>query len=218
MMVKKSKGLATKENIIAGAREVFNSRGTDITLKELSQAMDMPISRITNHFPTKDDLFIALSEEYEDRFTQIRSSVTITSEFNLVVLRDLLSIIMDLQYEYRCLMLYACATGLNQEKMKSQITAKWKHNLSGFTGMIQGLVALNILTPKAMEEEHFQIIKFQHINLLTTWLVSYTLYDYEHDLATKKATYLRAIFLGFKPYLTTKGKNQLASILKPLTL
>ena len=217
-MVKKSKGLVTKENIVAKAREVFNSKGTDITLKELSMAMEMPISRITNHYPTKDDLFVAISEEYEERFSQIKSDFTFSGDFSLVVLRDLLLVIMDLQYEYRCLMLFACATGLNQTKMKEQITAKWKHNLSGFMDMIEGLVALHIMTPKALEDEHFQMIKFQYINLLTTWLVSYTLYDFEKALADKKAIYLRTILLGFEPYLTSKGKLQLAGILEPLTL
>src|SRR5690606_23143701 len=163
--------------------------------------MEVNISRITNHFPTKTDLFVALSEEYESQFASLVGSYTWADGVSLTSLMKLLDRVMDLQYRHRCLMLFVCSITLSHEVMLAQISGKWKQNLPGFTRLIQMFVEARILQPRVLEGRHMDIVRFQHINLLTTWLVSYTLYDADRPLKRMKRVYLTGVMLALYPYM-----------------
>ena len=76
-MQKLSKGAITRQTLITDARKVLNENGISLTLRELSSKMGVTIGRITNHFPTKDHLFVALSEDYEIQFNQLMKSLSV---------------------------------------------------------------------------------------------------------------------------------------------
>lgn len=212
-MAKQSKGEATRQFIVDRTREIFNGHGVDLTLRELAEHMEVNVSRITNHFPTKTDLFVALSEEYENQFASLLGSFSWADGVSLASLKKLLDQVMDLQYAHRCLMLFVCSTTLSHEVMLAQITRKWKQNLPGFTRLMGLLVQAKILQPRVLEERHMEIVRFQHINLLTTWLVSYTLYDAERPLKRMKGIYLAGVLLVFHPYMTAKGRREMEGLM-----
>lgn len=213
-MQKITKGALTRLFIITEARKVFNENGISLTLGELASKMGVTIGRITNHFHTKDHLFIGLSDDYENHFNDLMESFSWNGEVNLTKLAGLLKKVMHLQYEHRCLMLYICATGLNQDVLIKQISERWNNNSANFTNLIRGLVASNIMNKRVLEKEHLEILKFQHINLLTTWLVSNTIYDKNQSLNKNIVKYLKGTLLTFHPHLTLKGKRELNKIMK----
>jgi AcrR family transcriptional regulator len=213
-MQKTTKGALTRQFIVTEARRVFNENGISLTLGELASKMGVTIGRITNHFRTKDHLFIGLSDDYENHFNELMKSFSWNGEVNLTKLAELIKGIMLLQYEHRCLMLFVCATGLNQDLLINQVSARWSHNSSRFSNLITGLVVSKIMEKRVLEKENLEVLKFQHINLLTTWLVSNTIYDKHHSLNKNMNKYLKGILLTFHPHLTTKGKNELKRIIK----
>jgi len=57
------------------------------------------------------------------------------------------------------------------------------------------------------------IIRFQFVNLLTTWLISNTLYDKNSSLMRNQTIYLKGILMVYYPYATEKGKAELEKLL-----
>lgn len=211
-MKKLSKGEITYNFILTEAGKVFNKEGIDMTLKELSVKMDVTVGRITNHFPTKDHLFAGMSKLYQEEFTALQASYPWKNEYTLAKLYDYIGTIMDLQYKHRSLMLYVNATGINQKVMLNQITATWRENIGGFEQMISLFIQFDILGKEALEKNNFDLIKFQFINLFTTWLVSFTIYDNNLSYKKMKSIYQKGIIYCLYPYLTEKGFLQLSSI------
>jgi AcrR family transcriptional regulator len=215
-MGKINKGALTRQFLITEARRVFNENGITLTLGELASKMGVTIARITNHFRTKDQLIVALSDDYEQQYGELQKSFSKEGKVSLIVLAELMEKVMQLQYEHRCLMLLVCATGISQDEVYRQISAKWNTNLERFKYRIVSLVDGGILDQSALVSENYEILKFQYINLFTTWLVSQTLYDSDRPLRKSKKIYIKGILYTFYPYLTRKGKTELAQILKDL--
>jgi AcrR family transcriptional regulator len=211
-MKKLSKGEITYHLILSEAREVFNAEGINMTLKELSTKMGVTVGKITNHFPTKDHLFVGLSKQYQLDYTELMSSFDWNDEYSMQKLHELTGLIMDLQFRHRCLLLFVCATGMNQHLMIQQIKVTWKENLSGFQDLISALIQFGLLKKEAIEEGNFSVIRFQFINLFTTWLVSLTIYDNDTPYTKTKAVYQKGILYCLYPFFTSKGLTQLSTL------
>jgi hypothetical protein len=93
--------------------------------------------------------------------------------------------------------------------MSEQVARSWNKSLVGVKILFQNMVNSNLLEQKVLEPENFEVIKFQYVNLLTTWLVSYTLYDHKLSLKDAKKIYVKGVLGLFRPYTTRKGKLEL---------
>lgn len=211
-MQKISKGALTRQFIVTEARKVFNENGITLTLGDLASKMGVTIGRITNHFRTKDHLVVGLSDDYENKFSELISSFSPDRNITLTKLADSMGSVMQLQYEYRCLMMFVCATGLGQELVIQAISTKWSKNLERFSKQIKNLVDVGVLDKTVLLPKNFEILKFQYTNLLTTWLVSQTLYDSNRPLSKSIKIYIKGILFTFYPYLTRKGISELNKI------
>jgi AcrR family transcriptional regulator len=68
------KGIEMRQNIVQEARRIFNKEGLHLTLDQIAQKLGITKGRITNYFPTKDKLFVALSQDYDLRFQELMVS------------------------------------------------------------------------------------------------------------------------------------------------
>jgi AcrR family transcriptional regulator len=211
-MKKITKGELTHKFIVIEARKVFNENGIELTLKELSEKMGVTIGKITNHFSTKDHLFAGLSKMYQEEYQTLSSSYSWNNEYTLSKLFDYIGCIMDLQYKHRCLLLYVNATGVNQKVMIKQISATWRENLTGFEQLLSLFVKMDVLKKEVLQPDCFPVVKFQFINLFTTWLVSFTIYDNGKSYKKMMVVYKKGIIYCLYPYLTPKGHLQLSNI------
>lgn len=209
MANKIKKGDLTKLLIISEAKKVFNKNGLNLTLTELAGEMGVTISKITNHYPSKEHLFAALSVDYDKQLFELLESFSWGVQISFDSLKNLMSKIMDLQYENRCLIIFATSAGLNKTIMSEQIEKSWNSSLSGVKVLFKNMVDAGLLTKNSVAPKNFEILRFQYVNLLTTWLVSYTLYDHKLSLKEVKRIYLMGILTLFIPFLTQKGKLQL---------
>jgi AcrR family transcriptional regulator len=210
--MKLSKGEVTRNHIVDQSRKIFNKEGVLLTLTELASRLEVTIGRITNHFPTKEHLFVGLAGDYEEKYAALMKSFSWEDDFSFTRLSMLVSKLMDLQYEHRCVMIFSASAGLNKTVMTEQISLSWNNNLKGFRILIETLVYQGLLDERVLQEDHYLILKFQHINLFTTWLVSYTLYDRARSYKKMKPTYFKGIMMVFFEYATPKGKQQLLDI------
>ena len=113
-MSKLSKGQLSRKKIINDAREVFNRKGSQITIQELALELGEGVSYITNHYRTKDHLIVAIAGEYEEKYYEILAK----NGYDLSTMEKVarfVSAVMDLQYR-----LPLCHTGRCCQQQQSE--------------------------------------------------------------------------------------------------
>ncbi len=211
-MAVSSKGTITRLRILHQAREVMNVHGSQITLRQLATLMGEPISSITNHFPAKEQLFIEISREYDRHFQSIIVLPDGQEPFSLRVIVRLYADIMDLQYDYRCVILGITQAIGSQNALMQQVLASYRENRKGVRAYTQMMVQASILHEDILQKDNFETIQFQLVNLFTTWLLSLSLYDTQSGYNKMKPVYLKGIIYIFRPYFTKKALGQLEEI------
>lgn len=209
---KTNKGRKTKEEIIAQAKEVFNQKGISITLSELAGELGHGLSYITNHFRTKDHLFVAIAQAYEIQFQAILLRYDAQPGISLLKIAQIFSDIMDQQYAFRCAIIAIFASSSSQKVLYKQVAESYPNNKAGIRELTSTLVETGYLEPKILEEESHEVFNFQFVNLFMTWVVNLELYDQEKTFKQMKPIYLRGILQCFLPYLTPSGKQALEAL------
>jgi AcrR family transcriptional regulator len=211
-MANYKKGVEMRQHIIREARRVFNKEGLSLTLDQLAAKLNLTKGRITNYFPTKDKLFVALSQDYDLRFQQLLASFEDEQKITFNRLSDVFSAIMDLQYEYRSAIVFVATTSSSQKDIHEQITHSYKTNSKGVKQTVHALVEAGLITPELLEPENFEVFSFQHVNLFTTWVISLEIYHSNSSYKKMKPVYLKGILGCYYPYLTKKGLVQFQHI------
>lgn len=202
------KGIEMRQNIVSEARRIFNKDGLQLTLEQIAQKLGITKGRITNYFPTKDNLFVALSQDYDLRFQELMASFGESQAINFDWLATVYSAIMDLQYEHRSTIIFAATTNSGQKEMHEQVTHSYKTNSKQVSQMVNVLVDAGLIMPGLLEPENFEVFRFQHVNLFTTWIISKEIYYSTRSYKKMKPVYLKGIFGCYYPYLTKKGHDQ----------
>lgn len=209
---KKSKGKKTKENILFEARKIFNEEGIFLTLSELSKLIGMTIGGITNHFPTKEYLFVGLSEQYEIELNDFTARFQLGPDLDFQRLTMFFSEVMDIQYKHRSVILFFSVMHQSQTLMMAQVMKTWVNRQSRLEGLANLLVNSGLLNSTILEPKEFVIFRFQYVNLFTTWMMSYSLYDSEKSFESMKPIYMSGIMRAFEKHLTETGKSQLEAL------
>jgi AcrR family transcriptional regulator len=212
MTQKLTKGRKTRESILNDARQIFNEEGIFLTLSELSKIIGITIGGITNHFPTKDHLFVGLSEQYENELNELTSTFQFGPDLDFGKLIAYFSKVMDIQYKHRSVILFFSVMHQSQSVMMEQLLKSWLNRQSRLERLADTLVNIGLLKKDILEPKEYAVFRFQYVNLFTTWLVSYSLYDSGKSYESMKPIYLDGIFRIFEEYLTENGKEQFASL------
>lgn len=197
-----------RQHIIQEARRIFNKEGLHLTLEQLANKLELSKGRITNYFPTKDNLFVAISQDYDLRFQELMTSLGEVQKISFEWLASVCSAVMDLQYEYRSTIVFVATTSSGQTEMHQQITRSYKVNSKQVQQMVQVLVDAGLIKSELLEPENFEVFSFQHVNLFTTWVISLEIYHNTSSYKKMKPVYLRGILMCYYPYLTKKGLGQ----------
>lgn len=209
---KKTKGNKTRENILFESRKIFNEEGIFLTLSGLSKMIGITIGGITNHFPTKEHLFVGLAEEYEAEMELVTKNQDYRSELNFEKIYSFFGSIMDIQFKHRSVILFFSAAHQSQKILLSQATKEWGNRQKRLENLVKAFVQSGLVEERIMGPLEFEIFRFQFVNLFTTWLVSFTLYGTGKSYEEMKPIYLVGILRVFDKYLTEKGKAQLEAL------
>jgi AcrR family transcriptional regulator len=211
-MANYKKGIEMRQHIIREARMVFNEAGLHLTLDQLAGKLNLTKGRITNYFPTKDDLFVALSQDYDTRFQELMMKFGGVQKVNFEWLVSISSAVMDLQYEYRSAIIFVATTNSSQKEMHHQITKSYKTNSKQVNQSVESLLNAGLVKPVILDPKVFEVFSFQYVNLFTTWVISLEIYHSSSSYKKMKPVYLKGILGCYYPYLTVKGRNQLNKI------
>jgi AcrR family transcriptional regulator len=214
-MANYKKGIEMRQHIISEARKVFNAEGLHLTLDQLAGKLNLTKGRITNYFPTKDDLFVALSQDYDLRFQELMTQFGEEMKVSFEWLVKVFSAVMDLQYEYRSAIIFVATTNSSQKEMHNQITKSYKTNSKQVRQSVESLLKAGLVKPVILDPKIFEVFGFQYVNLFTTWVISLEIYNSSSSYKKMKPVYLKGIFSCYYPYLTKKGLGQYRLILNP---
>jgi AcrR family transcriptional regulator len=207
-MANYKKGTATRQSLVTNARLLFNKKGINITLIELAEVMDVSIGSITNHYRTKDHLFVAISKEYQQQYLQLNTHFVWNKKISVKQLANYFSIIMDLQYEYRCAIISAASTSNSQKELYGQINETYKQNKASAKKMVALFVQGGLLDKNVLEKKRYEIFSFLTICMMTTWVISHEMYDKEKGYKKMKSIYLEGILSCFVPYFTVSARKE----------
>jgi AcrR family transcriptional regulator len=209
-----SKGEATRKSIVEQARIIFNDRGIGITLENIAHEMGMSKSRISNHFPTKDGLFMAILKEYETELGQLVARLHEQGYGeSLQTYVDGLGDIMDIQFKYRCGIVYLNMLSPSQHELKAHTQQTFQRNALSIRNRFQKLINAGIIDKRILDEPHWSAFLFVYVNLLTQWVIYFDMYDSPAEYSQCKMKYLRGImYHAYIPYLTAKGKKEMEQL------
>jgi AcrR family transcriptional regulator len=210
MEKKLPKGELTRKHILDSARKAFNEKGVNITLDTLAKELNIPKGRITNHFATKDKLFLAILDDYEHSLLDLR--VKLKDLYECKKLSDILTIIsevMDLQFEYRCAILFLAVLSPGQEEFRTKTRETRAMNDKVVRHRMGNMVKYGLVDARVLEEEQFELFLFIYFNTLSQWVIYYDMYDHDKDFKKMKPVYIKSIMEHvYAPYLTAKGRKQ----------
>lgn len=214
MEKKLPKGELTRKHIMDTARKIFNEKGVTMTLDNLAKEMGMPKGRITNHFATKDKLFLSILDEYETKLGEMRARMVEYYEGNSMLdIVLLLDAAMDIQYEFRCAILFLAVLSPSQVELKNRIMDGKQRNLAVLKKRTGNMVKNGLLDKDILKDKEFSQLTFLYLNTLTQWVIYHDMYNHEESYAQMKHIYVSGIVSHvYGPFLTAKGKKQLDEI------
>ena len=182
-MEKIGKGKLTRKTILDAAREIFNEKGINLTIDNLASEMEVTKGKITNHFATKDKLFLAILADYEEQLGNTLASLR--EQYESKTLRSVMSLIspiMDLQFEYRCSIIYLNVLSPGQSELREHTRRNAEKNTEAIRNRISLMVNNKLVKGEILEKEAFDAFIFIYVNQLTQWVVYFDMYDQERGL------------------------------------
>jgi AcrR family transcriptional regulator len=208
-----TKGELTKQNIVKAVNQLFNEKEMLPAWDDLASELKIHRSRITNYFPKKELLLLAIYLEFEENLKVLIEKQGYTEQIeNFSALKDYYSAIMDLLFDYRFAISYVLVNPNNDEDLNNHINTTYKNNKLRLYQRVEHLVNAGLVRKKLLDEDQFKPFAFQHTNILTTWIISYKLYDRHLEFSEVKPTYLKGVLLCYFPFLSEKGKKEISNL------
>ncbi|OZV69883.1 TetR/AcrR family transcriptional regulator [Winogradskyella aurantia] len=208
-----TKGELTKQNIVKAVNQLFNEKEMLPSWDDLASELKINRSRITNYFPKKELLILAIYLEFEENLKMLIEKQGYTEQIeNFSALKEYYSDIMDLLFDYRFAISYVLVNPNNDEDLNNHISTTYKNNKLRLYQRVEHLVNAGLVSKKLLDENQFKPFAFQHTNILTTWIISYRLYDRHLEFSEIKPIYLKGVLLCYFPFLSEKGKKEIGSL------
>lgn len=204
------KGLASRASILAGARMLLNERGLALTVEMIAKELNLTRGRITHFFPTKDSLMVGIMRDYEYKLSELLVRINGQEAMGFEHSFRLLDYILDLQYEYRCCITYLTMLGVHQSELLQHIEGAYFNRVDQLKTRLMLWSSQGLVESSLVDGPHFDIFLFQYMNLLSTWVISQTMYYSRRSFSAMKPIYIHGALNLLIPYLTEAGKTAFA--------
>lgn len=202
------KGTRTRNSIIEQVNMLFNEHEKLLTLDEIAAKMGLSKSRITNHFPKKELLILAIFKKYGEQYNQLLSSYDPERLSHFKELIELWGEVMDLIYEYRFSLSYVFVNPMKDEDLVRHFNESYERDKQGIYQLTELMVRSGMLDPQLLRPDNFEVYLFKFVTLFSTWIITLKIYDTKTGYEGKKPVYLKGLISCFEPYLTGEGKEE----------
>lgn len=206
-MEKLTKGDRTRSHILKMVNNLFNEEERLLTLDEIAGKLNIPKSRILNHFSKKELLMLGLYEQYQKKLSHLLSIKNPDNgNLNFTRLADYYSEILDLFYDYRFTINFLFVNPLNDEELDSHLISTYHKNKERIFRRVESLVARGLVHKGLLVPDEFSVFLFKHTNLMTTWTISLRLYYKGMEYKPVKPLIIKSLLSCFESYLTRAGR------------
>jgi AcrR family transcriptional regulator len=214
---KQRKGNKTSDSIVDEVNRLLNRTETMLTLDEIASELKLNRSRITNYFPKKELLILAIYHRFTNKLNKLIDKYHPDNEkISMGNLVSYYSKIMDLLYDYRFAISYLFANPLNDDELSEHLQETYSANKNRLLNRVKILIDNGLIDKSLQDPEHFEAFSFQHANLLTTWIISFRLYDRKSGYKNMKPVYLRGLLNCYFMFLTEEGKKEMTKYTKTI--
>jgi AcrR family transcriptional regulator len=212
-----NKGLETRISIVEESRKLFNRKGCDLTISQISREIGHGKSKLSNHFPKKSDLIFAILESYEKSLGQFIGAFSeLDNRYTFQNHAALMNELFDLMFEYRGVIAYSLTAPKNDSAMMLAVRGRYASNQVRLRTRLEYMVESGLLVKEVLESHSLKTFEVQYMTSLTTWFITLELYYGEENYHLMKPEYIKAVLHTFSPYLTEKGRKELDATLSSI--
>lgn len=207
--------VSTREMILRRSLELINARGmVDFRIDTLAQSLGLSPGNITYHFSRKEDICVALWEQYLEDYGQVVRSLTTLLDMKQLFLLNRINI--HLNYKYRGVVVFRSA---DLGAMRRDLEAGRENEAEHFTiarRVMQLLAQNGYLNDDATAEIVDGINTYHYI--MMRWGINFAYQAYTPEEVESQLDYLSLLTLhALYPTLSQKGRAEFAEIMEKVT-
>lgn len=203
--------MSTREMILRQALELINTRGmVEFRIDTLATSLGLSPGNITYHFSRKEDICIALWEQYLEEFRSIERSLTTLLDLKQFYLLNRIGI--RLNYKYRGVTVFRGSdiSAMKRDQEAGRINEK--QNMTIAKQASELLTRNGFLDPEASDEIRTDTQIYHYI--MTRWGINFAYQAYAPQEVEEKLDYLALLSVhALYPVMTPKGRAEFAEIL-----
>jgi hypothetical protein len=128
----------------------------------------------------------------------------------------MLSEVMDMQFKYRCAIVYLNMLSPGQHELKQHTLANFNRTRASIRQRMESMHKSGIIGEAVLHEPAWSAFLFAYVNLLTQWVVHQDMYDNPGEYEVNKQKYLRGVMNHiYLPYLTKEGMKEFENLVYP---
>lgn len=203
--------VSTREMILRRSLELINTKGmVDFRIDTLATSLGLSPGNITYHFSRKEDICVALWEQYLEEYGKVVRSLTTLLDIKQLYLMTRINI--NLNYKYRGVVVFRSADlgAIKRDQGAGRVNEDEHFAISR---RIMSLLKLNGYLDKDATKE---IVEGTHIYhyIMMRWCINFAYQTYTPEEVESKLDYLALMSLhALYPTLSQKGRDEFAEIL-----
>lgn len=203
---------STREMILIKSLELINTKGmVDFRIDTLATSLGLSPGNITYHFSRKEDICVALWEQYLEEYGKVVRSLTTLLDLRQLYLINRINI--KLNYKYRGVVIFRSADlGAMSRDIESGRTNDRQHY--EISKQVMELLAMNDYLDKKAPDFLVEVIHTYHY-IIMRWCLNLAYQIYRPDEVESKLDYLALLSLhALYPSFSKKGQDEFAEIMK----
>lgn len=203
--------VSTREMILRRSLELINTRGmVEFRIDTLATSLGLSPGNITYHFSRKEDICVALWDQYLEEYGQVVRSLTTLLDIKQLYLLNRISV--RLNYKYRGVVVFRSADlgAMNRDMEAGRVNEKEHFAIAR---RVMTLLGQNGYLDKAATKDIIEGTHTYHY-IMMRWCINFAYQAYEPDEVEAKLDYLALMSLhALYPTLSKKGQDEFAEIL-----
>lgn len=203
--------VSTREMILRRSLDLINSKGmVEFRIDTLATSLGLSPGNITYHFSRKEDICVALWEQYLEEYGQVVRSLTTLLDIRQLYLLNRINI--RLNYKYRGVVVFRSADlGAMNRDMEAGRVNEEEH--FAIARRVMTLLGQNGYLDKGATKDIVGGTNTYHY-IMMRWCINFAYQAYEPDEVEAKLDYLALMSLhALYPTLSKKGQDEFAEIL-----
>lgn len=201
----------TRDRILDKALELMNSKGLEhVSTYDIARALDIRQSNITYYFSTKSEIVNALAKRMVEDADSI-SVVESPQSFSIRAFYNIVEETMKVHEKYRFILMNYAQVITADSELHNHYVQVLKGRPAQFEGMVSMLDANGYVNGKDLLANSHYITLLLNMTAIY-WVQEAAIYMANKSDKARRKHHLAIFFQAFVPYLTDKGKRELATL------